>query len=95
MGSDVGRAVVDMEVLPLNVSKLTQPVKQRREVRLVLCPRNGLQDADGVDLRLRTRRDRPRSRAPRRASSSPTSTEPWLSPSAGPWKQNHSPADPK
>src|SRR5262249_37178736 len=59
----VGRAVVDAEVLPLYVSELTQPVEQRRKVRLVLCPWNGLQDADGVDLRLRARRHRPRHRA--------------------------------
>src|SRR6185503_14700942 len=56
----VGRAVVDVEVLPLHVSELTQPVEQRRKVRLVLCPWNGLQDADGVDLRLRAHRKRPR-----------------------------------
>jgi hypothetical protein len=34
----VGRAVVDVEVLPLHVSELTQPVEQRRKVLLVLCP---------------------------------------------------------
>ena len=33
--------------------------------------------------------------APKSNSSSPTSTEPWPSPSAGPWKQNLSPAEPK
>jgi hypothetical protein len=34
----VGRAVLDVEVLPLHVSELTQPVEQRRKVLLVLCP---------------------------------------------------------
>ena len=47
---------------PSHVSELTQPVEQRRKARLVLCPWNGLQDADGVDLRLRVCRERPRRR---------------------------------
>src|SRR6185436_9809491 len=43
----------------------------RRKVRLVLCPWNGLQDADG-DLRLRARRQRPRRRAAEQADEFPS-----------------------